>query len=131
MERARWSVFPFLIVALAFATGCVTGTSDPPAFSADWIRKHGGHQSQNPNPGDQGELTLLGKGKGPRMYLYADEKGKPRLAIGGRGGLSADLDIRDGEPAFKVKYKLKLGGKRRRFYAPPPPAPPTEPPSAS
>jgi hypothetical protein len=61
--------------------------------------------------GDQ-EIVLMGGSQSGRAAVYMDEKGRPRLNVGRKTGLSADLDY-DGGPEAEVKYK-----KRWKFVKP-------------
>ena len=74
-------------------------------------------------PQESEEVVVFGKEEGLRTFVYMDEEGKPRVAVGGTKRMSADVDVKHGEPAVKIKYKLKFGGRARRFpdYQPAPP----------
>jgi len=98
------------VAVLIAVLGCATSApSRPGAFSDEWRAECERHQRKTPSK--QGEITILGKDKGARAYIYTDDKGRPRLAVGGSGRISADIDIRHGEPAVEFKYKLKFGRK--------------------
>ena len=63
--------------------------------------------------GDE-ELILMGKEGKSRTAVYLDEKGRPRLNVGRKKGLSADLDLDTDEAEVKVKYKCGWKPKPER-----------------
>ncbi len=89
--------------------GCVTGDGREKPFSPRWTDQTKDEWAFERRKarlkGDEG-IGLGGKGKDSKAAVKMDEKGKPRLNIGGDTGLSADLNY-SGGPEAKVKYKVK------------------------
>lgn len=108
------SVGTILSLAIVLLTlGCtIGGPRHSAAFTDEWMRSRP-LEKRNSLAAQEEEITLLGKPGGPRAYVYRDEKGSPQLAIGGSGGLSADVRVDDGSPEVKLKYKIGIGGKKR------------------
>lgn len=59
------------------------------------------------------EIVLMDGETAPRAYVYMDERGRPRLGLGDRSRLSADIDIDTDEQGFGLKYKLDWGEKKK------------------
>lgn len=107
----------FLIGCLS---GCsVLGPSREGVFSDDWVQRQEAEKRDRVQNED--ELVLVGKEGGPRAYVYRDEKGAPQFAVGGTGGLSADIRVDDGDPEVKLKYRLGIGRRRRSLTDTAPP----------
>jgi hypothetical protein len=105
MGRKRWALALLVVVA----PGCLSTAQRDRAFSNDWahqVRSENEFKARKARIGGD-ELVLVGKNRGPRAAVEVDDKGRPRLNVGKKTGLSADLDLNEGEPEAKVKYKLK------------------------
>ena len=108
----RYRFFAWTTLTLA-CLGCVTGRSQSGAFNEDWQRELHRYTPNKPAP----EGIVLGEEKGPlRTRLYLDEKGKPRMELGGGAKMSVDLRVDDDVKAG-VSYKVPLS-KRRQTLPP-------------
>jgi hypothetical protein len=81
------------------------------AFTEDWENRNERieevERREEHIRGDKGG-TLVGDPKGKRIAVEEDKQGHRQLNIGGLGGLSADVDIKGGEPDVKVKYRIRF-----------------------
>lgn len=103
-----------LLVAGFLATGCLRNPNHERPFTREWTRQTASERDFDARKarlkGD--ELVLLGKEGGTRAAVEMDEKGKPRLNVGKKSGLSADLRVSDDKSRVKLKYKLKWKSAR-------------------
>jgi hypothetical protein len=87
--------------------GCVTSLPRDTPFSEAWY-KHQRHEiefKERKDRIDNGEWVLAGKKDAARAAVQMDEEGKPKLNVGKRKGLSADLDADLDKASIFFKYK--------------------------
>jgi hypothetical protein len=94
-------------VVLIATTGCVTQLSRDKPFSKAWYahqRNEREFQERQKRISD-GEWVLMGQQDSARAAIQMDEEGKPKLNVGKRKGLSADIDADLDEASIFFKYK--------------------------
>jgi len=93
--------------------GCVTRLPRDTPFSEAWY-KHQRHEREFKDRQDRvgnGEWLLVGRKDAARAAIQVDEEGKPKLNVGKRKGLSADIDA--GLDEASIFFKYKWGWKAR------------------
>jgi len=110
-----------LVLALVLVTGCVSGTNRDRAFSKGWahqVRKENEVAARKAYLRGDSELVVVDKEGALRTTVVTDEKGRPRLKVGGESGWGGNVRFRDGAPDVKVKYKIEWDSPRPRKPAP-------------
>ena len=103
MWKSMW--WPLLI----FAAGCLHTPQYDRAFTQDWahcVDKEREMQSRKDHIAGK-KRALVGKDDGARAAIEMDEKGRPKLNVGKKSGLSADVDMHGLEPDVTVKYGFR------------------------
>jgi len=93
-------------LVLLAAGACLHTPEYDRAFTRDWAHsenKEREFQDRKERIAGKGG-PLLGKKDGNRADIEMDEKGRPKLNLGKKRGLSADVDMHGGEPEVEVKY---------------------------
>lgn len=112
-KRTTW-----LIVLLLGCAGCATGGAPRDTFTPGWADDQRQQRQRVEQRRDDGQgVVLLGDEERPKARIYTDEKGRPRLGLGGKGRVSADVD----PGKVILKYNLPLLRAPQRFPAVPPP----------
>jgi hypothetical protein len=110
------------LLAALVSGGCVHSPHSARPFTEEWVRDQDRvaafERRKARLKGD--EIVLVGNKEGARAAVQMDDKGRPRLNVGKRRGLSADLDLDPEEAEVEVKYKWGWKGKppRRRRSGP-------------
>ncbi len=102
-----------LILIVAVLAGCLHGGQRDRAFTHDWadqISKESEVEARKAYIRGDGDLVLVDREGVLRTTVVTDDRGRPRVKVGKETGWSGDLDISDGGPDVKVKYKIKWGG---------------------
>jgi len=104
-----------LLAILLLGPGCLRDPAYERPFSRKWA-----HQTSHERAFEarkariQGdEVVLLGEKGRARAAVEVDEKGKARLNLGKKRGLSADVKV-GSSPELKLKYKLQWKGRRHK-----------------
>lgn len=93
----------------ALLAACAHQGRVPTAFTDEWTqqnRKQAAFEERQARIKSD-ELVLVGNKDKARAAVRVDEKGKPRINIGKRKGLSADVDVGSDEADVKLKYKFE------------------------
>ncbi len=89
-----------LLIGLAMLSACATQPRTETPFSERWMREQRATQElERRREFIQGDQTA-------DSVLRVDERGRPRLGVGGLDGLSADIDYDHGTSA-SVKYRWR------------------------
>jgi len=92
-----------VLVAIGSGLGCAHGTSRNVPFSDDWTHHERGDRAfQERKQRISGEAADDGAAS-DRSPVVVDDRGRPRLNIGGTEGVSADVRVGGGTGAF-LKY---------------------------
>jgi hypothetical protein len=110
-----------LLTLFLAGVGCATGGGRPDTFSPTWAEDQRQQRERVERLRDDGEgIVLLGDPADPKARIYRDEKGRPRLGLGGKGRVSADVN----PGKFLLKYNMPLMRAPKRFPGVPGPAGP-------
>jgi hypothetical protein len=96
------------LLCASLAIGCASTGPSPgreAVFSPEWADSVQKHQ-QKMQRRERKPLEL--GGPVGRALVYTDEKGKPQLGLKGPGGLTADVDMKGGNPEVDVGYRIDL-----------------------
>lgn len=96
-----------LVPAVLIATGCVTQLPRDKPFTKAWYAHQRNEREfqERKKRISGGELVLMGQQDAARAAIQLDEEGKPKLNVGKRKGLSADIDADLDEASVFFKYK--------------------------
>lgn len=100
-------VVAFVALFALTLAGCVTSLPRDQPFTKAWT-SHQRHEQELQDRVDRmnsGELVLLGHGNGTRAAIALDEEGDPKLNVGRRKGISADVDVNTDDASVLFKYK--------------------------
>lgn len=111
----RYSVGLIFGVSLPFF-GCVTSLDHEEPFSQAWADRYWRDEElrERRERVYSGEIVLVGREGHTRAALVVDERGKAKLDLGKRDGLSADVKLDTNEAEAWVKYKWGWKGKAER-----------------
>jgi hypothetical protein len=100
------------IILAMVALGCVGGNADyAQPFTPGWTNELDRFDSRKGKPSEG--IHLTGEDSAVKAKVALDEKGKPRLLIGGENAVSADVRVRGGDATLKLKYKTGWGQKKQ------------------
>ena len=97
-----------IILVFAGSTGCLSTSQSERAFSHDWadkVQREKVFQAREEYV-DNKDGTLI-KTRMGRALVKLDKEGKPRFNLFNSDRLRADLKLKGGKPAGKVKYEIR------------------------
>lgn len=103
--RTRRCICASLLVALS---GCMHTPEYDREFSKEWADQITHEKEiESRKARIRGEdKALIGKESGKHVGFDTDESGQSKLSVGGKSGLSADLNVEGGKGA-RVLYKIR------------------------